>query len=90
MHEARTYITKIIICDDEIKIFYFFKNAGIKKCVIPKNTFSIDWYDSVKGNIKGARIIIHSKNNKIIQYSVGEWKRETLKNIYEKLKEIKK
>lgn len=87
LYEARIYITKIVSCDNEIEIFYFFKNTGIKKCVIPKKTFSIDWFDSVKGNIKGARIIIHGERKKIIQYSSGEWKKETLKNIYKRLKE---
>jgi hypothetical protein len=85
LYEARIYIIKIISYDNEIEIFYYFKNIGVKKCVIPKNTFSIDWYDTVKGNITGARIIIYGKNCKITQYSTGGWKKNTLKKIYEKL-----
>lgn len=86
LYEARIYITEIISYDNEIEIFYFFKNTRVEKFVLSKKNFSIDWFDSTKGNIKGARIIIYGDNKKIIQYSVGKWTRVTLQSVFEKLK----
>jgi len=86
LYEARVYITKIVVYENEIEIYYFFKNTGANKLVLLKDSFSIDWIDSVKGSFKGGRIIIQSNEKKLIQYSVGKWNRKTFKKVINNLK----
>jgi Ca2+/Na+ antiporter len=74
--ESLSYITEIRIDNDFIVFKYFHGDKGPKELIVSKDQLQVDWYDTIKGNITGARIILKKMENPIItQYLTGCWNR---------------
>lgn len=84
--EARRYITDIQFENNDLKIDYYWFNKGPKKLVTPIKFVTVNWFDSVKGNISASRIVIKSSEFIINQYCVGGWKKDVIKNIHNRIK----
>ena len=85
---ASIYIYKIFSIDDKIEIYYYYKNTEKHKLICSKDTMSVEWYGPAPGDIYGPRLIIRCDDKKIVQYSGKGWKVETIKKVYDRLKEV--
>ncbi len=90
LQEARLYIVEINVLNDELELQYYWLNKGPIQIKVPIKSITVEWFDSVKGNISAPRILIKGKDFKISQYSVGKWEKDTLKYIFEKLNLLKR